>query len=906
MNAIASQSTAAKSRVRERIYIIPTLPGIAFGLSVFLVFAAGYFSQGFGGPPQVLVIALVVGGIIILFQTNDNLRGITLVSARSAPVVAGGESILEVAVANRSAQDRFALRVRFRDGWALRGAAYIPALPAGEVRVVSLRLPAPRRGVFPIPAVWVSGNFPAGLCFAWRVFSGLGETLVYPQARSWREFPVLGHTAGTDDVAGHRDYIPGDPIGRVDWKLYAKSGRLNVRTLAAPGRQSIRWEDTGFLVQGEERLQQMAAWLDECLSARKPFDFRLPGTALDEGQSAACRAALARFVVPVVSAAPAGVARQRSMLMFRPRGLRSLLSATQGVSMDQRQAGWFLAFWITLHLFLVPLPEYAGAAILILLLAGAILRAMGRTFSPGWLGIPALAGIPLLAGGGIFPSVAAAAGSTAGLLLLGPLTPRRGRGVFLCAVFLLGAVAMEPGASAILLVADAAILLLLLQSLHTPVAVDWRVLLGRTLRLAVPVAFVVSLAFAVFPALAGRTQVALAGFSGELNPGDFAGIRPSNRVALIARFPDALPPSTGWYWRGQTLRVNQGLRWRREAGHADIISAADPEWRYAIRPGYGDNVVPLDLPAGAPPMSDGAETWLEATSAPADDPPAAADLEVPREIRSDSRVTGLVIRQIPSPTSTPAAIDALLEFFRDGRFSYSVAPGRVGGVGSFLTRIRRGYCEHYAAASANLLRLAGVPSRVVTGYRGGRWNPWLRTISIRDADAHAWVEAWDPVAQHWIRFDPTLAVSPDFSLRMQIENDPASWPWYRTAVTFSEAVVERVKVALGAAAQIFGPWILAAALLAWLANSLLKTWRAPRDARAALARAEREAMVRDLPRLPGETPLAWLARLAKSSRCNPASVQALARFYEAEIYAPPGQPEASHRPRIQWIGANPK
>src|SRR4029077_2653011 len=68
-----------------------------------------------------------------------------------------------------------------------------------------------------------------------------------------------------------------------------------------------------------------------------------------------------------------------------------------------------------------------------------------------------------------------------------------------------------------------------------------------------------------------------------------------------------------------------------------------------------------------------------------------------------------------------------LEFFRAGGFAYTLSPGTYAGADpleEFLFERRRGFCEHFAASFATLMRAAGVPARVVLGYQGGRLN-WL-------------------------------------------------------------------------------------------------------------------------------------------------------------------------------------
>ena len=77
----------------------------------------------------------------------------------------------------------------------------------------------------------------------------------------------------------------------------------------------------------------------------------------------------------------------------------------------------------------------------------------------------------------------------------------------------------------------------------------------------------------------------------------------------------------------------------------------------------------------------------------------------------------------------------------------------------FLFNRRRGFCEHFAAAYATLMRAAGVPARIVLGYQGGRLN-WLGShLTILQSDAHAWCEVWLP-GRGWHRVDPTGVVAP--------------------------------------------------------------------------------------------------------------------------------------------------
>jgi len=113
--------------------------------------------------------------------------------------------------------------------------------------------------------------------------------------------------------------------------------------------------------------------------------------------------------------------------------------------------------------------------------------------------------------------------------------------------------------------------------------------------------------------------------------------------------------------------------------------------------------------------------------------------------------------------SKPGAIvSSALQFFRTQGFRYSLSPGEYNNndLEEFLFHRRTGFCGHYAASFATLMRLAGTPARVVVGYLGGEYNDLGGFFLVRQADTHAWCEVWIP-EKGWTRIDPTAAVAPD-------------------------------------------------------------------------------------------------------------------------------------------------
>ncbi|MDO8313564.1 MAG: DUF3488 and transglutaminase-like domain-containing protein [Sideroxyarcus sp.] len=123
-------------------------------------------------------------------------------------------------------------------------------------------------------------------------------------------------------------------------------------------------------------------------------------------------------------------------------------------------------------------------------------------------------------------------------------------------------------------------------------------------------------------------------------------------------------------------------------------------------------------------------------------------------------------RGIDTGSNRPAEIDeslmrAALMYFNQNGFEYTLEPPLLGmnSVDDFLFTSKKGFCEHYAGSFVFLMRAAGVPARVVTGYQGGEFNEFGGYYILRQADAHAWAEVWLR-ERGWVRIDPTAVIAP--------------------------------------------------------------------------------------------------------------------------------------------------
>ena len=102
-------------------------------------------------------------------------------------------------------------------------------------------------------------------------------------------------------------------------------------------------------------------------------------------------------------------------------------------------------------------------------------------------------------------------------------------------------------------------------------------------------------------------------------------------------------------------------------------------------------------------------------------------------------------------------LSKILDQFANKEYFYSLSPQKIGNdYEKFFFETKTGYCEYYAGTFAILSRLAGIPSRLVSGYYGGNYNSVGDFYTFKQQDAHSWVEVY--LNGKWILFDPTLVI----------------------------------------------------------------------------------------------------------------------------------------------------
>ncbi len=151
---------------------------------------------------------------------------------------------------------------------------------------------------------------------------------------------------------------------------------------------------------------------------------------------------------------------------------------------------------------------------------------------------------------------------------------------------------------------------------------------------------------------------------------------------------------------------------------------------------------------------------------PAPEDLTVAEWDYPRSIQEHylqipplaPRIAALA-RQISQKAGTPSEKVAAIHDHLMQNYRYSLDVDSIRSpspLEDFLFERQSGYCEHYATAMVILLRAVGIPARLVTGFLATEWNEFGGYFTVRQRDAHAWVEVYFP-RSGWITFDPTPA-----------------------------------------------------------------------------------------------------------------------------------------------------
>jgi transglutaminase-like putative cysteine protease len=309
--------------------------------------------------------------------------------------------------------------------------------------------------------------------------------------------------------------------------------------------------------------------------------------------------------------------------------------------------------------------------------------------------------------------------------------------------------------------------------------------------------------FFFFPRYSGRLQLSfsdtMTGLTDHVEPGSIARLSENDAPALRVYFHTlSLPTPDMMYWRAIVLWNFDGSAWTRGsiADRSQHQPALVPESAPIVQdiiiwPQNQRWIPALDLPVTPATDKGSTDGWSTSligdvlvpaniretidykrqytvtSSALIDDQtliPDEAKAATQLPVHTDARVRALADRlyaPFAASQDTAGYIRAVLHYFREQHFELTNEPGELGHdpVAEFLFETKKGFCEHYASAFGVLMRVEGIPTRLIAGYRGGEYNPYGSFFLVSQSNAHVWNEVWLQARKHWMRVDPTTAIS---------------------------------------------------------------------------------------------------------------------------------------------------
>ena len=320
---------------------------------------------------------------------------------------------------------------------------------------------------------------------------------------------------------------------------------------------------------------------------------------------------------------------------------------------------------------------------------------------------------------------------------------------------------------------------------------NWQFLLklaGKMLLQSVPVMLILFVLFPRIPGpLWGIPQDAFSGMTGlgdNLKFGEISNLSKNSSVAFRVQFKDKLPPNNQLYWRGPVLwhqNKNEWLMPSKSIGLRNellVTQGAAIDYTITLEPHNRTWLLLLDMPTLAPAGT----SFTHDYSAVANQPvrtrmrysaSSHTTYQLGETLSEREQTLSLQLTEGENPRtfelvktwqnlSPQQKINQALQMYRQQNFIYTLRPPilRNDPIDAFLFDTKKGFCEHYSASFVYLMRAAGIPARIVTGYQGGELNPNGNYLIVRQSDAHAWAEVWLQ-GQGWVRIDPTAAVSPE-------------------------------------------------------------------------------------------------------------------------------------------------
>jgi uncharacterized protein (DUF58 family) len=916
------------------------------------------------GAAHLIALLTAMMGLLSWLHARANLRGLNVRLLGANPAAQDAARGIPVELRAMGALPVCGLEVLVIGATA---PVFVERVAAGEAVLVDL--PPPVRHVGGTLKLVVRSVYPLGLFSAECMVETAWVRRVHPKPAGDLPLPApdisrqgdavavsshQGHVGGGDDFAGLREWREGDSPRHIDWRAAARGRPLMVKSWSS-GVQGIVLLDWNALNLDEPaRAAQMARWMEICERDGRPYELRLPGCIIRAGHGPAhlrrCLDALSLH-----SSTDGGSAPSNELQAGK---IDSALSLEQSTFLPKRP---LLFLSLALLLAILPLRGYIASSGLVVCALCLIWRGVLQMAVPHVL---IRVGV-IIAGatavyfdygelGGMEPGIAMLL-VLAGVKMLESRSPREFQvlaliGWFLafCAVLLENHLSRSVWTVVVVLGITACMVRFRrsIPGVREPLRVTG-ILFAQALPLALLLFFVFPRGLLDLGSAFGRSRFGETGIDNVLDAGNIAKVAKSSDVAFRVRFPGGtLPANESRYWRCLTLWYCEGLRWTRGGRLSYPPQLPRPKRGGDVRQiidleAHGKRWLPaLDLPllarlrreALAPEFDQSLVSPFAVQSSERFEVVSNFELPPLRDLPASHRQAALQLPPAISPKlrqltdywksvtqNDEQVVQIALNYIRTQGFSYTLEPGEYQGPQSledFFLRRRVGFCEHFSASFATLMRMAGVPSRIVVGYLGGEYSYHNGGyLIVKQSDVHAWTEVWLE-KYGWYRVDPTTALAPDRMnidlgaflaggaeeaerqrrtlwgrswLRLRLWWDSVNYDWQNQVIDYNQesqrSLLERVGLRQGKLVLL----IPSVALV--LLGSLLVTWWLRRPARHAdpwrrtwqrLCQRLARAGVR--PYVASEGPLAFAERVAIERPDLAAQMGRLAEMYVSGRY----------------------
>lgn len=260
---------------------------------------------------------------------------------------------------------------------------------------------------------------------------------------------------------------------------------------------------------------------------------------------------------------------------------------------------------------------------------------------------------------------------------------------------------------------------------------------------------------------------------------------PSDRIVMEVGFEKNVPHSNSLYFRGSILYLDKKDHWeplpiyiKRESKPYYPTKGEIVDYKVTLYPTQKRWIYMLDMPSRAVKDADLDRDLISTLEKPVKEPMhyaassalssrfhdlldeatlhASSDYDKERNPKTYQEAQKIIKH---FDTSEKRA-SALIKFFQEQALTYSLKPEALdinNTTDSFLFDTRHGYCVHFASSFVTMARMAGIPSRIVTGYKADIANSLNNYLAVKEHDAHAWAELY--INEHWVRYETTSTAS---------------------------------------------------------------------------------------------------------------------------------------------------